>query len=486
MMWSFDSARNREIRVRDLVERTMKDERDSIKHSLVLDFSSSTEEVILADDLRPLGSSSADDLADIDGALMMGEASDGELEEGVSSVQGLGLASVNLADASEQLPLTMASAMSAAADVYGGPVMEDDLGGGSLGCGGSGSVDEALGGGSTAAGGVLCPAFDQLMSSSSQVLLLTEHAVSGSGDFVSLDGCIDCPSVGECHLLPDSVRSGECNVVSAAAIPMRAVAEFSGKDGMVREEGSRCFIHDGGLVSEEDMVTPVARAAVRPQPTDGLRQPPASSVKPAVVVRSGLGVLSADGLPGSGVATPRGLSEAEVHDKGFSGRGLAPPASPRRLNARVGCTLTDPHRHRSFVDDCRCHLQAVHPRLIWSIDSARNHQIRVRYLVEKTMKDERDSIKHSLVLNFSSSTEEVILADDLWPQGSSSADALADIDGALMMREAADGELEEGVTVSSTPLSLSRASIGPVDGALVNVAAVGVSTEQPCHVVDGR
>ncbi|GAB2281338.1 hypothetical protein Dimus_015934 [Dionaea muscipula] len=44
-----------------------------------------------------------------------------------------------------------------------------------------------------------------------------------------------------------------------------------------------------GMVSEEGRVLPVAREALRPQPTDGLRQPSSSSVEPARVVESGGG-----------------------------------------------------------------------------------------------------------------------------------------------------------------------------------------------------
>ncbi|GAB2302714.1 hypothetical protein Dimus_036709 [Dionaea muscipula] len=69
-------------------------------------------------------------------------------------------------------------------------------------------------------------------------------------------------------------------------------------------EGGRMFSDNGGLVSEVVLVTPAAIAALRPQPTDGLRQPPLSPVEPAVVARSGPGVLSAVGLPGCGAVTP--------------------------------------------------------------------------------------------------------------------------------------------------------------------------------------
>ncbi|GAB2302322.1 hypothetical protein Dimus_036336, partial [Dionaea muscipula] len=44
-----------------------------------------------------------------------------------------------------------------------------------------------------------------------------------------------------------------------------------------------------GLVSEEVRVLPMAREALRPQPTDGLRQPPSSSMKPVIGVEGGVG-----------------------------------------------------------------------------------------------------------------------------------------------------------------------------------------------------
>ncbi|GAB2286266.1 hypothetical protein Dimus_020685 [Dionaea muscipula] len=44
-----------------------------------------------------------------------------------------------------------------------------------------------------------------------------------------------------------------------------------------------------GLVSEEGRVLPTTKEALRPQPTDGLRQPPSSSVKPVIGVEGGVG-----------------------------------------------------------------------------------------------------------------------------------------------------------------------------------------------------
>ncbi|GAB2296717.1 hypothetical protein Dimus_030824 [Dionaea muscipula] len=103
----------------------------------------------------------------------------------------------------------------------------------------------------------------------------------------------------------------------------------------------------GGLVSEEGRVLPVARGALRPQPTDGLR--------------------------------------------GFSSRGLVPPASPCRRRFLLGDNLTQPRRHRSLVEDCRRALKAVNPRLVWSYDSRRLRDLRVRGVVERTMEEEAGS-----------------------------------------------------------------------------------------------
>ncbi|GAB2276078.1 hypothetical protein Dimus_010817 [Dionaea muscipula] len=49
-----------------------------------------------------------------------------------------------------------------------------------------------------------------------------------------------------------------------------------------------------GMVSEEVAVSPVVGVALRPQPTDGLRQPPLSPVGSALVIESEPGVLSGD------------------------------------------------------------------------------------------------------------------------------------------------------------------------------------------------
>ncbi|GAB2281816.1 hypothetical protein Dimus_016381 [Dionaea muscipula] len=47
-------------------------------------------------------------------------------------------------------------------------------------------------------------------------------------------------------------------------------------------DGRDAIFIGGGLVSEEEAVSPEAGAALRPQPTDGLRQPPLSPVEPTL------------------------------------------------------------------------------------------------------------------------------------------------------------------------------------------------------------
>ncbi|GAB2270718.1 hypothetical protein Dimus_005589 [Dionaea muscipula] len=180
-----------------------------------------------------------------------------------------------MADTSEKLPLTMAEAKPDADAVFGVPVLDDAVG----------SLAEDLGGGSMAVGDVLCPTTVLVRSYSSHVPLMTESAGCGRGS-----------AFAECQLLPNSV--------SYADDLLMTDAEYRVRSGLVSEAGSRIIIVDGRLVSEEVVVTPAARAALRPKPTDGLRQPPLSPVEPPLVERSGPEVLIDVGQPGCGVATP--------------------------------------------------------------------------------------------------------------------------------------------------------------------------------------
>ncbi|GAB2301738.1 hypothetical protein Dimus_035763, partial [Dionaea muscipula] len=81
---------------------------------------------------------------------------------------------------------------------------------------------------------------------------------------------------------------------------------------------------------------------------------------------------------------------------GWSGGGLAPPASSRRRPSLEGDVLTQPRRHRSFVEECRRHLQVAHPRLMWSYDSPRNRDLRVRSVVERSMREGLGSVEEDL------------------------------------------------------------------------------------------
>ncbi|GAB2299485.1 hypothetical protein Dimus_033552 [Dionaea muscipula] len=212
--------------------------------------------------------------------------------------------------------------------------------------------------------------------------------------------------------LPDVVSpsvsggSGPMVCSSVPLVPDAAVHNGRGKVGVVSDEGSS-FVNDvGGMVREEVLVTPAASAALRPQPADGLRQPPLSPVEPAVVARSGPRVLSAVGLPGYGAATPgarsfatRAVAQSQLPPTVSSSLRVGTGGATDRstlLRDDQGWQQSQSRRGRASVGSSRGQQVegmgrtvsgVAHPRLIWSFDSAKHRDLRVRSVVERLMKE---------------------------------------------------------------------------------------------------
>ncbi|GAB2302468.1 hypothetical protein Dimus_036478 [Dionaea muscipula] len=91
-----------------------------------------------------------------------------------------------------------------------------------------------------------------------------------------------CDRVGLCD---GGLVSEEARVSPVAREAMRSQPT----DGLRQPPSSPVGLCDGGLVSEEARVSPVAREAMRSQPTDGLRQPPSSPVVPVSGAERGVG-----------------------------------------------------------------------------------------------------------------------------------------------------------------------------------------------------
>ncbi|GAB2301591.1 hypothetical protein Dimus_035603 [Dionaea muscipula] len=146
----------------------------------------------------------------------------------------------------------------------------------------------------------------------------------------------------DCHVIPDVVNS------SPAHVPMLVVNECCAGGGLVTVDGSLLRVAVGGSMREEDVVPLAARAALRPQPTDGRRHLSLPSVEPAEVIRSnpgvGHGVLSASGQPRCSAADPGFRS--------FASRAAVQPqqqptgSSSQRVG--VGCS---PKRRSPMIDD---------------------------------------------------------------------------------------------------------------------------------------
>ncbi|GAB2286318.1 hypothetical protein Dimus_020735, partial [Dionaea muscipula] len=138
----------------------------------------------------------------------------------------------------------------------------------------------------------LCNDLD--MVSRSTVLVVSNDAALSDGRCVQKD----LQNLVNPKLQPDSMDIGSVPIVgvpsTVSVIPLpgglvhRAATLHGGSVHQPTSLLDGCG--DGGSVSEEGRVLPVAREALRPQPTDGLQQPSLAPVEPASVVagRGGL------------------------------------------------------------------------------------------------------------------------------------------------------------------------------------------------------
>ncbi|GAB2273698.1 hypothetical protein Dimus_008479, partial [Dionaea muscipula] len=160
----------------------------------------------------------------------------------------------------------------------------------------------------------------------------------------------------------------------------------------------------GGVVSEEGRVLLVARGALRPQPADGLRQPLSPPVEPMRVVER---PQPTDGLrqPHSSPVVP--LSGAD----GGGGK-------------------DDSHGCRSYANV----VQVAHPHLMWSYNSAKHRNFRVRSVVERMMREGMGTAEEDLRLDFPDFSGVVVQEEDLSPIMVLEPDLKASIDGCSLTK----------------------------------------------------
>ncbi|GAB2270715.1 hypothetical protein Dimus_005586 [Dionaea muscipula] len=130
----------------------------------------------------------------------------------------------------------------------------------------------------------------------------TVSALSDAGGGQELGYSLDALKTGGLgnHLAADTVGNSVNPVTSLSYICPSLRADSVDSAAPMLSNNDATLI-EGGMVSEEGLVSLAAREALRLSPTDGRRQPPLSPVEPAVVImRGGL-------LPG-GVTVPVRLS----------------------------------------------------------------------------------------------------------------------------------------------------------------------------------
>ncbi|GAB2299475.1 hypothetical protein Dimus_033542 [Dionaea muscipula] len=146
---------------------------------------------------------------------------------------------------------------------------------------------------SLVAGGVVPPSSVFLRPSQAVQVVSHSHYPSRSADAVSFDGGVvpasyragdDRPETAEPSRDGCVVADAVCGGILNGVLQNRTVSHLS----MLSDDVSLC---GGGMVSEEGRALPVAGGgALRPQPTDGLRQPLSCPVEPVSAVAGGVGL----------------------------------------------------------------------------------------------------------------------------------------------------------------------------------------------------
>ncbi|GAB2301739.1 hypothetical protein Dimus_035764, partial [Dionaea muscipula] len=158
----------------------------------------------------------------------------------------------------------------------------------------------------------------------------------------------------------------------------------------------------------------------------------------------------------------------------FSGGGLAPPASPRRRPSLLGDVLTQPRGHRSLVEECCRHLHVAHPRLMWSYDSTRNQDLRVRSVVERSMIEGLGSVEEELWSHMADFAIVVPPSEGLAPIGTVDPDLQSSSEDFLLTM--ADPLTDHG--------GGCKEALGP--SLVSNVLSGGVGSELMVSVNDGE
>ncbi|GAB2302713.1 hypothetical protein Dimus_036708 [Dionaea muscipula] len=142
-------------------------------------------------------------------------------------------------------------------------------------------------------------------------------------------------------------------------------------------------------------------------------------------------------------------------------------ASPRRRYSLVGDVLTQPRRHRSFVEDCRRHLRAAHTSMMWTFDSPRHRELRVKTVVERVLQEGLSSPMEEFRPDLSGSGEDLIPLVANQPDLVSNLEGLTPIMEVAMLEGFSEVDREGGVALDSSPVGLRTSAMVDVDGVMM-------------------
>ncbi|GAB2296277.1 hypothetical protein Dimus_030402 [Dionaea muscipula] len=331
LMWSYHSSKHRDLRVRSVVKRSMREGLGSEEEVLKLDLPvfATAEDIrlvggmpvkardsieVVIPDLGVIPSLEAE-LLPVDGGPISPESA---LPEGVDLLGGSD--SVNGGGVVATIAMGGSSAMAGGAKLPEGVGLdvspETDLKENVILTDGSDLVKGV--------GSVVSVSLDRVGSVVSAMdggpMLEVESDFDGMPEQLPVDGedRLGSSSASAVFPSPDGAVkivttlpafSPAASACGGAQVKLDAVGHFSRMVGAELGLLAESLVADGGRCGEADLfrVEDSGKLSLPDggsQPNDGQRQPPLSSAEPVVVVRSGTGVLSAAGQPGYGVATP--------------------------------------------------------------------------------------------------------------------------------------------------------------------------------------